>query len=173
MPYFVYPLLSLVIDFICLLMCIKFIFSKRGGVWVVPVLLSLVFLSASALCLLAQTSTKAEESILVFARALSIYFLGASAIWLLVIILFRIALNPGAIQSVKSKRNKAESDFLKTHAKSKDFWQEADISEPVVHKIKQSQPKSAEQEKSKLKIYVDPYKEVRTVSPRRYQNHEK
>lgn len=167
MPDFIYPLLSLVIDFICLLMCIKFIFSKRGGVWVVPVLLSLVFLAASALCLLAQTTTNTEASILVFAKALSIFFLGASAIWLLIIIIFRIALNPEDIQSVKSKRNKAESDFLKNHSSNNAFWQGGDAEASFKHKIKQK-----DQPKPKVKRAVDSYKEVRTVSPRRYKNAE-
>lgn len=167
MPDFIYPLLSLVIDFICLLMCIKFIFSKRGGVWVIPVLLSLVFLAASALCLLAQTTTNTEASILVFAKALSIFFLGASAIWLLIIIIFRIALNPEDIQSVKSKRNKAESDFLKKHSSNNAFWQGGDAEASFKHKIKQK-----DQPKPRAKRVVDSYKEVRTISPRRYKNAE-
>ncbi len=149
MPYFIYPLLSLVIDFICLLMCIKFIFSKRGGVWIIPVLLSLIFLAASALCLLAQTSTSTDAFMLVFAKALSIFFLGASGIWLLIIIIFRIALNPEDIQSVKSKRNKAESDFLKNHTSQQ--------------KIKQSK-------EPKFKKVPDYYKEVSTLSPKRCNN---
>ena len=80
MPDFVYPLLSLVIDFVCLLMCLKFIFSKKGAVWIVPVLLTLIFLAGSALCLLAQTSTNVDTTTKVFSKALSIFFLGASFI---------------------------------------------------------------------------------------------
>ena len=159
MPDFIYPLLSLILDFICLLMCIKFIFSKRGGVWIVPSLLSLVFLAASALCLLAQTSTKTDASILIFAKALSNFFLGASIIWLLVIIIFRIALNPDDLQSVKSKRNKAESDFLKAHTtQPKDKEKEKEV------------PKETPKSKVVKPVVEDPYKEVRTVSPRRYIN---
>ena len=167
MPTFIYPLASLVIDFLCLLMCIKFIFSKRGGIWIVPVLLSLTFLAASALCLLAQTSTSTDASMLVFAKALSIFFLGASAIWLLVIIIFRIALNPGAIQSEKSKRNKAESDFLKKHASSNTFWEYGNENATFHHKIKQK-----EKAKPKVKPVTPSYQEVRTISPKRYNNAE-
>ncbi len=165
MPNFIYPLLSLVIDFICLLMCIKFIFSKRGGVWIVPVLLSSIFLAASALCLLAQTSASTEASMLVFAKALSIFFLGASAIWLLIIIIFRIALNPEGIQSVKSRRNKAESDFLKSHSSKNDFWEGGNDNSTFQHKIKQNN-------EPKLKRVPDYYKEVKTISPRRCKHEE-
>lgn len=160
MPSFIYPLLSLVIDFICLLMCIKFIFSKRGGVWIAPVLLTLIFLAASAFCLLAQTSKTTETTMLVFAKALSIFLLGASVIWLLTITLFRAALNPDDIQSVKAKRNKAESDFLKKHTSTDNFWEGGNDNGTFKHKVKQ-------EEKPKMKKVPDYYKEVRTESPKR------
>ena len=108
MPDFVYPLLSLVIDFVCLLMCLKFIFSKKGAVWIVPVLLTLIFLAGSALCLL------------------SIFFLGASFIWLIDIVVFRAALNPSSVQAVKDKRNLAEALFIRDKTAPKTFWQSGD-----------------------------------------------
>lgn len=166
MSDFIYPLLSVVIDFICLLMCIKFIFSKRGGFWIVPVLLSLIFLAASAFCLLAQTSTKTEATMLVFAKALSIFLLGASAIWLLTITLFRIALNPDDIQSVKAKRNKVESDFLKNHTSKDTFWEGGDANATFKHPIK------SKEQTALLKKVPDYYKEVTTGSSRSNQNEE-
>lgn len=126
MPDFVYPLLSLVIDFVCLLMCLKFIFSKKGAVWIVPVLLTLIFLAGSALCLLAQTSTNVDTTTKVFSKALSIFFLGASFIWLIDIVVFRAALNPSSVQAVKDKRNLAEALFIRDKTAPKTFWQSGD-----------------------------------------------
>ncbi len=126
MPDFVYPLLSLVIDFVCLLMCLKFIFSKKGAVWIVPVLLTLIFLAGSALCLLAQTSTNVDTTTKVFSRALSFFFLGASFIWLIDIVVFRAALNPSSVQAVKDKRNLAEALFIRDKTAPKTFWQSGD-----------------------------------------------
>jgi hypothetical protein len=165
MPEFVYPLISLVLDFLCLLMCLKFIFSKRGAVWIVPVFLSLIFLAGSALCLLAEVSPRADASMLIFAQALSIFFLGASIIWLFVIIVFRIALNPEDIQSVKARRNKAEADFLKKRTAKNTFWEATKEEKP--NKVAKK-PKL----KPKARPHVDPYEEVKTVSPRRYKNAE-
>lgn len=126
MPDFVYPLLSLVIDFVCLLMCLKFIFSKKGAVWIVPALLTLIFLAGSALCLLAQTSTNVDTTTKVFSKALSIFFLGASFIWLIDIVVFRAALNPSSVQAVKDKRNLAEALFIRDKTAPKTFWQSGD-----------------------------------------------
>ena len=126
MPDFVYPLLSLVIDFVCLLMCLKFIFSKKGAVWIVPALLTLIFLAGSALCLLAQTSTNVDTITKVFSKALSIFFLGASFIWLIDIVVFRAVLNPSSVQAVKDKRNLAEALFIKDKTAPKAFWQSGD-----------------------------------------------
>ena len=123
---FVYPLLSLVIDFVCLLMCLKFIFSRKGAVWIVPVLLTLIFLAGSALCLLAQTSTNVDTTTKVFSKALSVFFLGASFIWLIDIVVFRAALNPSSVQAVKDKRNLAEALFIRDKTAPKAFWQSGD-----------------------------------------------
>lgn len=168
MPEFVYPLISLVINFLCLLMCLKFIFSKRGAVWIVPVFLSLIFLAGSALCLLAEVSPRADASMLIFAQALSYFFLGASFIWLVIIIVFRAALNPEDLQSVKARRNKAEADFLKKRTAKNTFWD----AEEVKKQEKEKKNKKAQKAKPQPKRLpqVDPYKEVSTVSPRRYEN---
>lgn len=126
MPDFVYPLLSLVLDFVCLLMCIKFIFSKKGAVWIVPCILTLIFLAGSALCLLAQTSTNVDATTKVFSRALSFFFLGASFLWLVDIIVFRAALNPSSVQAVKDRRNLAEALFIKEKTAPEGFWTSGD-----------------------------------------------
>ncbi len=174
MPDFIYPLASVVINFVGLLMCLKFIFSKRGSVWIVPVLLSLVFLAGSGLCLLAEVSPRADSSMLVFAQALSIFFLGAAVIWLVIIIVFRSALNPNALQSVKSRQNKAEADFLKKRAEQNNFWSggneednfyapKAPVSKHHISKIDEKPPKKRIVEDSS-------YEEVRTLSPKRIKN---
>ncbi len=166
MPEFIYPLIALVLDFLCLLMCLKFIFSKRGAVWIVPVFLSLIFLAGSALCLLAEVSPRADASMLIFAQALSLFFLGASFIWLLVIIVFRVALNPEDIQSVKAKRNKTEADFLKKRTAKNTFWDAAKEETPTKEKA------TKKKQKPKERPQIDPYEEVSTISPRRYNNAE-
>lgn len=178
MPDFIYPLVSVIINFICLLMCLKFIFSKRGAVWIVPVFLSLIFLGASGLCLLAEVSPRADASMLVFAQALSIFFLGAAIIWLVIIIVFRAALNPGDLQSVKARQNKAEADFLKKKAGPDAFWNGGNEDVNFYHKkeevvIKQHIAKPTEKEPVKKpvpEVEIYPYDEVRTLSPKRMKN---
>ena len=179
MPDFIYPLVAVVLNFLCLLMCLKFIFSKRGAVWIVPVFLSLIFLAGSGLCLLAEISPRADASILAFAQALSLYFLGAAIIWLVIIIVFRAALNPNDLQSVKSRRNKAEADFLKKKTAPDAFWNGADeqanfyhkkaeVAKEHIAKIDEKPPKK----KITKKVEVNSYEEVRTLSPKRLKNEE-
>ncbi len=174
MPDFIYPLTSVVINFLCLLMCLKFIFSKRGAVWIVPVFLSLIFLGASGLCLLAEVSPRADASMLVFAKALSIFFLGAAVIWLVIIIVFRAALNPGKNQSVKARRNKAEADFLKKKTAQNSFWTGGDEDVTFYHRKEEVTDHhiAAPQEKPPVvrKVEVYTYPEVKTLSPKRFKN---
>ncbi len=179
MPDFIYPLVAVVINFICLLMCLKFIFSKRGAVWIVPVFLSLIFLAGSGLCLLAEVSPRADASILAFAQALSLYFLGAAVIWLVIITVFRAALNPGDIQSVKSRRNKAEADFLKDKTAPRSFWTGGDDNATFYHKkatVSKEHIAKIDEKPPKKKVVkrpeVDLYEEVRTLSPKRIKNEE-
>ncbi len=129
MPNFIYPLLSLVLDFLCLLMCIRFIFSKRGAVWIAPVFLTLIFLAGSALCLLAQVSTNVDATTRQFSSALSYFFLGASFIWMIGIIVFRAALNPNSLQEIKDKHNLSEALFIKQKTAPDTFWKSGDTTE--------------------------------------------
>lgn len=126
MPDFLYPLLSLVLDFVCLLMCIRFIFSKKGAVWIAPCMLTLIFLAGSALCLLAQTSNSVDTTTKIFSKALSIFFLCASFVWLIDIVVFRAVLNPSSIQAIKDRRNLAEALFIKEKTAPKTFWKSGD-----------------------------------------------
>lgn len=142
MPNFIYPLLSLVLDFLCLLLCIRFIFSKKGGVWIAPVFLTLIFLAGSALCLLAQVSTNVDATTRQFSKALSYFFLGASFIWIIGIIVFRVALNPNSLQEAKDKQNLSEALFIKQKTAPNIFWKSGDTTEEFLktgHKRKSKQ----------------------------------
>ena len=54
MTDFIYPLATVVLDFFCVLFCIRLAASKRGPVWLIPMVLSLVLLLGAAVCLLAS-----------------------------------------------------------------------------------------------------------------------
>lgn len=107
MAEYIYPLATLVLDFFCVLLCIRYAVKRRSLVWVFPSLLSLTMLMGSVICLLATASANASTTVSAIASYLSIFLFVASAIWLMAIIAFGLRM--------KSRLNKAafeEAQFL-------------------------------------------------------------
>ena len=63
MTDYIYPLATVVLDFFCVLFCIRLTASKRGPVWLIPMMLSLALLVGSAVCLLATAANIAGETL--------------------------------------------------------------------------------------------------------------
>lgn len=88
MAEYIYPLATLVLDFFCVLLCIRYAMTRRSLVWIFPSLLSLTLLMGSVICLLATASVNASSTVSAIASYLSIFLFVASAIWLMAIIAF-------------------------------------------------------------------------------------
>ena len=156
MAEYIYPLATLVLDFFCLILCIRYAASRRNPVWIIPTLLSLVLLLGSVICLLATASNIAGPTISSMATYLSIFLFVISAIWILVIIAFGIRM--------RGKLNDAafdEAQLLSLKAK--------DLPKPAVDKRPTATASISKANGLERKPATDPYDEgpVRTVRPRR------
>ena len=96
MTDFIYPLATVVLDFFCVLFCIRLAASKRGPVWLIPMVLSLVLLLGAAVCLLASTSNIAGETLTLVASYVSVFLFVITVFWLITIIAFAQRPNPTA-----------------------------------------------------------------------------
>lgn len=108
MADFIYPLSAVVLDFLCLLLCIRFLASKRGVIWVFPLLLTLAMLGGSAVCLLATASEISLSTLSLVANYVSVFLFLLSVIWMINII---------ALGSYTGKRRTSSED-LKTFNES-------------------------------------------------------
>ena len=156
MAEYIYPLATLVLDFFCVLLCIRYAVTKRRMVWLVPTLLSIILLTGSIVCLLAAASKNAGQTVSEIASYLSIFIFAVSAVWILVIVAFG--------RTMKPRLNQAAIDEAQFLAKRSGLLAKPKIdSRPTVtHKVE------------KTTVHVvrpgsDPYDAgpVRTVRPRR------
>ena len=156
MAEYIYPLATLVLDFFCLLLCIRYAASRRSPVWIIPTLLSLVLLLGSVICLLATASNIAGPVLSSTASYLSIFLFVVSAIWILVIIAFGLRM--------RGKLNDAAFEEAQLLAmRAKDLPQSAVDDRPTAFK-RISKANGLEREPSN-----DPYDNgpVRTLMPKR------
>lgn len=123
MSDFVFPLIALVLDFLCLLMCVRHIFSKKGAAWIAPAFLSLVFLGGSAVCLFAEVYKQSPETIRTYARYLSDYQLGISVVWMVCIIVLWTTLNKVLAQYTKDFKNREEAEYLTQKTAPEEYWE--------------------------------------------------
>jgi hypothetical protein len=114
MAEYIYPLATLVLDFFCVLLCIRYAVTRRSLTWIFPSLLSLTMLMGSVLCLLATATVNTNSTMSAIASYLSIFLFVASAIWLMAIIAFGLKmkrrLNEAAYEEAQflSKRSFAK-----------------------------------------------------------------
>lgn len=86
MADFIYPLAAFVINFVCLLLCIRFLASKHGLVWILPMSMSIAMLGGSFMCLLATASDIAGATLTMVAGYVSLFIFGLSVLWIINII---------------------------------------------------------------------------------------
>lgn len=112
MMYFMYPLAAVVLDFLCVIFCIRLAASKRGPLWLIPMLLSLMLLLGSSVCLIAATSANASETISGAASVLALFLFAVSVIWLLTIMVFSRKTRPDR-KEVLAQQTLNEATYIK------------------------------------------------------------
>ena len=112
MTDFIYPLATVVLDFFCMVFCIRLAASKRGPVWLIPMILSLVLLLGAAVCLLATASNIAGETLSQVASYVSLFLFALSVIWLITIIAFAQRTKPNRIIAEDQKALN-EANYIK------------------------------------------------------------
>lgn len=112
MADFIYPLATVVLDFFCVLFCIRLAASKRGPVWLIPMILSLALLLGAAVCLLATASNIAGETLTLVASYASAFLFAISVIWLITIIAFAQRTKPNRIIAEDQKAYN-EAEYIK------------------------------------------------------------
>ena len=109
MADFIYPLATVMLDFFCVLFCIRLAASKRGPVWLIPMVFSLALLLGAAVCLLATASNIAGETLTQVASYVSLFLFVLSVIWLITIIAFAQRTKPNRVIAEDQKAfNEAE-----------------------------------------------------------------
>ncbi len=111
MGEYIYPLATLVLDFFCIVLCIKLAVTHRSSVWLVPTFLSLTLLLGSLICLLATASQNAGQTISEMASYVSLFLFLISAIWILVLVSFSRRLSPKLKPEAYD-----EAEFLTEHS---------------------------------------------------------
>ena len=112
MTDFIYPLVTVMLDFFCVLFCIRLAASKRGPVWLIPMVLSLALLLGAAVCLLATASNIAGETLTLVASYVSLFLFALSVIWLITIIAFAQRTKPNRVIAEDQKAFN-ESEYIK------------------------------------------------------------
>ena len=114
MADFIYPLATVMLDFFCVLFCIRLAASKRGPVWLIPMVFSLALLLGAAVCLLATASNIAGETLTLVASYVSVFLFALSVIWLITIIAFAQRTKPNRIIAEDQKAFN-EAEYIKAH----------------------------------------------------------
>ena len=113
MTDFIYPLATVVLDFFCVLFCIRLAASKRGPVWLIPMVLSLVLLLGAAVCLLASTSNIAGETLTLVASYVSVFLFVITVFWLITIIAFAQRTKPDRVIA-EDRKALNEAEYIKS-----------------------------------------------------------
>ncbi|MDD4082158.1 MAG: hypothetical protein PHD05_02100 [Sphaerochaetaceae bacterium] len=108
MPNFVIPFVNLLFSFIALVICTRYLFSRKGWLWILPLLLSLVFSLLSAIILISKVSSSTLQ-IENITPTYSYILLLVLILWFFVLISFRYAVrNFGSkLYSASISRNEA------------------------------------------------------------------
>lgn len=125
MADFIYPLAAFVIDFICLLLTIRFLASKHGLVWILPLFMSVFLLGGSAVCLLATASDIAGETLTMVAGYVSLFLFALSVIWLINIIALGTATGRRR-DSYQDQKTFNEAEYVKRKTAPETYFRNTD-----------------------------------------------
>lgn len=108
MVRYILPLASLLLTFLATLACLRFLFSRQGLFWIIPLVLSL-FLDVNNLVPLVFGT-----SLTIFTgRDAEFFLLGLSFFWYMMVITFHYALKR------KVDRNRFRSDMVKNYTEAR------------------------------------------------------
>ena len=136
MTEYLYPLATVVLDFFCVLFCIRLTASRRGPVWLIPMGMSLALLAGSTVCLIATASDIAGELLTTAASYAAMFLLGLSVIWLLTIIAFAQRTKPDRV-SAEDRKALNEAEYVRKHNVVR-YRIKADRRPTVTHAIRQT-----------------------------------
>jgi len=111
MPNFVIPFVNLILSFIALVICTRYLFSKKGWLWITPLLLSLVFSLLTSLILISKVSSSTLQ-IENITPLDSYIFMLILVLWFFVLISFRYAVRNFGSKLYSASINKNESAYL-------------------------------------------------------------
>lgn len=95
MTDYIYPLSAVVLSFLALLLCIRNLALKRGLVWLLPLLQSIIMLCASAVCLLVAASDIAGPTLSTLSGYVALFLFILAVIWIITIIALGKAMDKG------------------------------------------------------------------------------
>ena len=136
MTEYLYPLATVVLDFFCVLFCIRLTASRRGPVWLIPTTMSLALLAGSTVCLIATASDIAGEQLSMAASYAAMFLLGVSAIWLLTIIAFNQRTKPDRVVA-EDRKALNEAEYVRKHTAAK-YRYAVDRRPTASHEIRQT-----------------------------------
>ena len=111
MPNFVIPFVNLVFSFVALVICTRYLFSKKGWLWIVPLLLSIVFSVISALILISKVSTTTLQINNITSMDSYILMI-ILVLWFFVLISFRFAVRNFGSKLYSASINRNEAAYL-------------------------------------------------------------
>ncbi len=116
MSEFIYPLATVVLDFFCVLFCIRLSVSRRGPVWLLAMLLSISLLFGGVVTLIAAASNIAGETLSAVASYMSVYLFFVTVLWLITIIGFTFKTKPDKFLA-DSKKAENEDLYMRKRQK--------------------------------------------------------
>ena len=114
MAEYIYPLATVVLDFFCVLFCIRLSASRRSPVWLIPMVLSIALMAGSAVCLFTTASDLAGDLLSRIASYVAIFLFSVSVIWVITIIAFARRTKPDSTASEDLKALR-EAEYVKRH----------------------------------------------------------
>lgn len=116
MSDFIYPLATVVLDFLCAVICIKLMISRRSLMWVIPLVMSLALLFGAAVCLAAAVSVNLSAQNQRVGRYLSYFIFAASVVWTLTMIAFAAGSGKERRASIESRKTENEAQYIRKRA---------------------------------------------------------
>lgn len=172
MSEFLYPLATVVLDFFCVLFCIRLSVSRRGPVWLLGAALSVALLFGGVVTLIAAASNIAGETLTAVASYISVYLFAISVLWLITIIGFTFKTKPDKFLA-DSKKAENEDIYMRKRQKVT-YRRTIDKRATAAAPVRKSDPamlvrRSIDTVQKKPTEDYDPYTggPVATVSPKR------
>ncbi len=131
---YIYPVSSVILCFLCIFLCIRFLVTRRSLVWLIPLVLTLALLFGSMVSLAAATSVgdligpngltvtvvasdQTEHSLAMNLNTyLSLFLFGLSVIWFITLIAFSMKTRDEDLKASQEKKRLRESAYIRKRA---------------------------------------------------------